>query len=269
MSSGETNSEMVWQSVAVVWRNKKLWLLHVLSNLALLGGIYAWLWIPERSVWQLIGGGVLAILLVVLLVWLHAGTMYHYQRSSMVEPFGAWASYRAVLPRLPALLLGAGIAAAALVGGWWLESQVPAAADWLASALTLSRQKPFSPESAGAILAPLAWLVRWYALPLLLLPSAVCLAANGFRGFGFASIRAAVGSLTRLWYWACGLVLVGLGIYLPSVLAAIKPPLDSSLWLQATSMVVRLGVAYLLFVTSWLLLVSLVGTLQGAARSRL
>ena len=92
------------------------------------------------------------------------------------------------------------------------------------------------------------WLVRWVILPVSLLPMLSAIAGDGWRGFR------AFGAFTRKWlYWIeAPLLLLG-ALALPLKLLGWVPQVGG-FGMQTASFVLRAGVAYLLFVTAWLLL---------------
>ncbi len=53
----------------------KLWLVNLVGNAAVLGAWYYWLLIPDAHGWQVAWSAVLALLTVVFVLWLRAGTL--------------------------------------------------------------------------------------------------------------------------------------------------------------------------------------------------
>jgi len=106
-------------------------------------------------------------------------------------------------------------------------------------------------------------VVVWVLLPLLLLPWGAEVAANGFAGFGGRSLRTAWRVFRRGSHWSSYVVLFALGVYVPSQLVYWIPEVQS-FGGQAASLAGRFLAAYLLFITAWLVLASLLGRLRRA-----
>jgi hypothetical protein len=56
-------------ALRAVWSNKTLWVIHVFANAALFAAIYGWLWIPDRTVLDLILSAVTGVSIVLLASW--------------------------------------------------------------------------------------------------------------------------------------------------------------------------------------------------------
>ena len=122
----------------------------------------------------------------------------------------------------------------------------------LEDALSTKPPAPVSGNIADAIL----WVLAWVWAPLRLLLLAMEVSVNGFGGFGSASRATAQRTFRRARYWIGYVALLVLGAWLPSVLIDWIPQVES-LFAQAASLLVRFLAAYLLLVTAWLLLASL------------
>lgn len=251
------------QAWAAVWREKRLWLLHVVANAVLLVAGYAWLWIPDERVWHLAGSALLALVLLGAVLWLHAGTLSFFRHAHASEVVGLWPAFRITLRRLPAVLAWLLLFLLSLWLLSWLSGFIPSWSAWLGSALTLSLQKPVSPESMGTLLSALAWLLGWVLLPLLFLPLAVQVADEGFAGFRRDNFKTAWKLFRRKRYWMHYVVLFLVGVYVPYKLVWWVPEVGG-LFTQAVTMVVRFLPAYLLVVTAWLTLASTLGRLGSA-----
>ncbi len=244
------------EAVSALWRAKRLWALHVGGTLLLAVLTYGWLAIPDARLWQIALSVLFGVALALAFLWLQASTFEFFARAHAGAGASVRAAFRATLRRLPALvvwvlLFGLVLWAIDWAGGW-----VRYAADWLGSALTMTVRTPVSPQSVAGVLNAILWVLAWVWAPLRLLPLAVETATNGFGGFSGARRAVAQTVFRRGRYWLAYVVLLALGTWLPTVLIDWFPQVES-LWAQAASLLLRFLAAYLLFVTAWLLLASL------------
>jgi hypothetical protein len=208
-----------------------LCIMHFLGNAILLWVAYAWLSIGESSMILLTESILLGIVIAIAALWLHGSALAHFaadDRSRLRPALGA------ALRHLPPLFLLA-IMVVVLYGLMvWLDSLME------------------TKTGAVRIIFDVAiWLLRWFILPVLLLPLATSVATRGFLGF----FHKAWGRSKNLIYWVEVVVLLLAGIWVPLKLVTWVPKLDG-FGLQMTSFLIRLFVAYLLFVVAWLLLES-------------
>ncbi|MGH9813596.1 MAG: hypothetical protein ACRD4T_10730, partial [Candidatus Acidiferrales bacterium] len=157
---------------------------------------------------------------------------------------------------LPALVVWTLLFGLVLWAIGWASGWVRYAADWLGSLLTMTLRTPVSPQSVAGVLNAILWVLTWVWAPLRLLPLAAEVSVNGFGGFRGARRAVAQRVFRRGRYWLAYVALLALGTWLPTVLIDWMPEVES-LWAQATSLLLRFLAAYLLFVTAWLLLASL------------
>jgi hypothetical protein len=96
-----------------------------------------------------------------------------------------------------------------------------------------------------------------------LLPLAMEISVNGIGGLGSAGRATAQRTFRRARYWVGYVAILVLGAWLPTVLIDWIPQVES-LFAQAASLLVRFLAAYLLLITAWLLLVSLLARHRNA-----
>src|SRR5262249_52151528 len=94
----------------------------------------------------------------------------------------------------------------------------------------------------------ITWLIRWFILPLLLLPLIAGTSSGGWRGFTQAGRFRG-----RRFYWLEAPVLLLCAVWLPFALIGWVPH-RGSFSLEIISFTARLLVAYFLFIGAWLLL---------------
>lgn len=211
---------------------KPLAIAHLVGNAILLWLAYYWLGVGESTISRIIWSAILATLILVAAVWLHGS---------------GFSDFKAALRNLAPLFLLAILVLIlyGLLSMWRDYSAQPAFK--VASYLTLKLRKPVKPAAVQTILNGLLWLVRWWLLPILLLPLAAQIASRGWSGYRHLQIP-------RRWlYWIEVIALLLAGIWLPQKLIAWVPKL-TSFSMQMVSFIIRASVAYLLFVTSCLLL---------------
>jgi len=251
------------EAVAALWRAKRLWALHVGGNLLLAALAYGWLAIPDARLWQLAVSALFGLALALAFLWLQASTFEFFTQAHAGAGAGVIPAFRATLRRLPALVVWALLFALGLWVIGWAGGKVGYASNWLGSALTMTLRTPVSPQGVAGVLNTVLWVLAWVWAPLRLLPLAVEVSANGFEGFAGARRAAARRVFRRGRYWLAYVALLALGTWLPAVLIDWFPKVES-LWAQAASLLLRFLGAYLLLVTAWLLLASLLARHRSA-----
>jgi hypothetical protein len=219
--------------------------LHLVSNALLLWLAYLWLGIGEPTVPRLIFSFADALAIVALVCWLHGTTLVYLVGQAPV-PAPLSPSFRTALRNLLPLLIAA-VAVVALYGllSWWADASGKPAFR-LASWLTLKLRKPIKPATVTRIFNAGFWIIRWWILPVVLLPVAAAVANRGWRGFG------AIGR--RGWhYWLEVPLLLLCAFWLPFRIFGWVPK-AGGFGMEMASFVVRIGAAYLLFVAAVLVL---------------
>ncbi len=229
----------------------KLWLLNLFVNAAALGAWYYWLRIPDAHVWQVALSAVLALLIVVGIVWLRAGTLAWFRVDEFRRRPGIGAAYWRGLRHVIPLAIWAALGACVM---WIIVSAgnyVPQFSVWI-------RQKANAGPSPRNVMHGSDWVlfvVLWVVLPAVWLPVATTIAATGFSGRHIArSFRV----LRQPLYWVSLCVLMGLGVWVPYKLVTWVPAL-SSLRAEAWSAGLRFAGAYLILITAFILLIWMVG----------
>ncbi len=255
------------RAAAAVWVHKRLWLLQAAGNIALLALGYGWLWIPEESVWQLAGSALLALVLLAGALWLHGGSLAFFRQLHATEGdslASVGSVYRVALRWLPALVVWAALLIVVLWFLDWIEGLRSDASAWVASWLTMTLWRPISPQGLGRVFSALVWLVNWFVIPLAALPVALQALTTGFGGYRWQGLRKAWKLFRRPRYWlAYGLLFV-VGAYLPYRLVSWVPEAEG-FFTEAASLAARFSLAYVLVVTAWLVLLSLLGRMGGTA----
>jgi hypothetical protein len=106
----------------------------------------------------------------------------------------------------------------------------------------------------------IVFALRWIVVPALLLPFAFLAADLGFRGWGRAGVAAWKTLIVRLEYWVVVGLAAGLGVFLSQRLVYWTPrSTDPTLAGETVSLILRLSLAYLLALFSWMLVCSMIG----------
>lgn len=261
--SAPENLQGLERAVATsLWRSKPVWLVHLVVNAGLVLLAYTWLWIPDATLWELALTALVVLVFFVVLLWLHGATLAHFRRLHSGQSAGFWRALRGTPPRLPAITAWAMLALLFYLLAAVLAAALTVAAALSASALTGFLRTPISPETMGRLYLALLRVAGWILLPLFLLPLGSVAADEGRRGMGRRGWGPAWRACRCFRYWLNYFAVFLLGAYLPLWLINWVPSLEG-LFSQSASLLVRFSLAYLLMVTSWLWLVSLVGRLTG------
>jgi hypothetical protein len=221
-----------------------VWILQVLANAALLAFVWWWLTWPDAHVWQVAASFIAAAAVLFMALCVHCATLGYFA----TQPGSLAAAFRRCLARIPAFLLWVVLTVAVLWALQWLKASIPQAS------VRGAQLGSTNPRQAMRAAAWILFLVQWVVVPVLLLPLASEISAEGFRGWSMAALR----RLRRLTYWLGAIAALVLGIYVPYKLL-LWVPQPSSLRREAWSIGIRFTAAYLLMVTAWVLFAALLG----------
>lgn len=201
-----------------------------------------WLWIPDAHWYQLILTIVLAIAIALGFVHGNASTMRAYREDDA----------HTTVSRSLSLLLWLAIFCALL---WWIASW----SEWfnnlgpyLYSKLSHSTRQSIRQPRLTGFLTGLRSALFWYFIPALLLPLGVEWASHAVHR---AHYRAYLRSVGNLWYWIALIPLALIAAWIPDLLVSAR--FGASLSAQTFSVIVRVGLAYLVTLACWLLALAL------------
>jgi hypothetical protein len=219
---------------------------HLVANALLLWLGYYWLGIGDSRTASLLWSAVIALVLVSLSCWLHGATFAYFAGRPVGQVTDLPTSFRTALRNLLAILAALVVVLLIylLLSRWSGYSTQPAFD--ISSWLTLKFRKPVRPNSVFRIFRALTWLVRWVMLPVILLPWVAAVASQGWAGF-----RHRIANTRR--YWLQAPLLLLLALWVPFLLLD-WVPYTGKFAIEMASFVIRLLVAYLLFVAAWLVL---------------
>jgi hypothetical protein len=261
----------LWALAPSGLRDWKLWLLQALANLLLFALFVGWLLIPESRGWH-VGVSLLGIVVLAAVALLvHAGTFAYLSEREEFAPADIGAAYARALRNLAAFA----ICAATMYLLWRsadrldaYQSTLPA---YLRSMMPALLRRHISRAAVSGVYAAVIFLVRWIICPALLLPFAAAVAHSGFRGFGRGSVVTWY-ALRSGWYWLAIAAAAVAGVLFTTGLIVWRPFTHdasvTSVTRESASMVIRLSVAYVIGLASWLATCSVVGEkLQAAVRA--
>lgn len=251
-------------SFKAVWKSKLLWLLHLVLNAVIVVVSILWLKIGDASALQLIFAAIVGLLVIVTTLWLHGSTLAYFldvhggENASLsagfkngrrhILAFAAWAIVFAIV-----------FCCASKLGN------TDAFDSWLRSSMPAFLRKMISLNAIDSTMSWAVCFLLYVLIPGILLPFAMQFANHGFSSLG-STFKAWGRTVKKISYWIWFCILALLGIYVPHVITA-KSPIPDSLWLDHLSIVVRFGFAFVLTITAWLLLTSVLGRLGSEKTS--
>jgi hypothetical protein len=244
-------------------RDWRLWLLQAVANPFLFALLVGWLLIPERRGWHLGASLVSVLFLATAALLLQAGALAYFADEE-AAPAGLRAAYGRAFRNLASFAF----CVAAVYFLWGishrLDAHQSALPSYVRSMPSVMRRHISRAELIDAH-AALIFLVRWIILPGLLLPFAAAAALSGFRGFGQGRV-AAWRAIRSGWYWLTITIAAVAGVLVTSSLVEWRPlARGESISAESASMTIRLLMAYLIGLTSWMVTCSMVGKRLHAA----
>ena len=225
----------------------KLWLLNFMANGVVLVVWYFWLLIPDAHGWQVASSALIALLVVVSVLWLRAGTLAWFRVEEFRGQKGIWRAYRHSWPHVMALGIWVLVFVALAWMLWSLSGYVPQFSVWF-------RQKLGGGPPPRNLMRDVNWLlllISIFVLPGLWVPMATTISAVGFRAEHIVLSRR-VWRRPLYWLWFC--LLLGASVYIPYKLVWWIPDLQT-LRQQAWSMTGRFLLAYIIGVTGFIAVV--------------
>ena len=201
---------------------------------------YYWLSIGEARTGLLLWSLTVALFTAAFFVWMHGAGLVNGR-----DPYGF--PFARALRTLPALLAAAALVLLLYIGLSLLQGALQNPAFHLASWLTLKLRKPVKPAAVLRVVSAVFWIIRWIVLPVALVPWFRNVAARGFSGF--VPRKSHRTWLDRL----LTPILLLVAIWLPIRLLGWHP-LKSGFGVEMASFLVRVAIAYLLFVVGLLIL---------------
>lgn len=224
-------------------RSARLWLLLQLIGLPLLLLIaIGWSRLGEKHLWQVAFSLLLPFVMIAALLVLQTGTM----RRILAPLAPGHASFlHALLMLLPWIFL--------LFLAWHLldicDNHIWPWAFWLNSEAPANlRARLLTFPHLSSWLSHIGWLLRWVAVPAILIPFAMASSEHGWRLHWRAALRVLID-----WRWLPAVFLLALlGVALPGKFFSFNP--HGTLTAQIWTVSGKIAAAYLLSLICWLLL---------------
>ncbi|HXY23624.1 MAG TPA: hypothetical protein VEI73_03185 [Candidatus Acidoferrum sp.] len=242
------------------FRSGPVLLLQFFLNPILFALFALWLLIAEATALQLALNVVLAIVIVAGGLLLHGGTLNYFSDRFRDESAGVAKAFGRALRHLGAIAVCAAILywIWSLAGG--LSGYDQTVPTYLRSTLPAFLRRLISIGFLTGAYDAGIFLLRWVVIPGLLLPLALRAADQGFRGFGSTGWRAWKSTVASFQYWLILTVVALIGVYASGKLMDWRPTSkDSTFSTETASLVLRLFLAYILGLFSWVLACALIG----------
>lgn len=213
---------------------------YLLTALLIVVGI-AWTRLPEKHFWQVALSLLLPLLIGLAAIELQAGTIRSFSTDDGKRIKLIWGAL-SLLVWLAVVVVAWGLLD-------WLDGKIPELAGYLNSKATAhERAKILTYENIYLWITYIEWTLRWIVVPAKVLPFAVASAQWSFHLPWRKVFR-----LLLNWRWWSGVVIAALlGVLLPSALFSSEP--HGSVSAQIWRVTLKLVVAYLLVIGSWVLL---------------
>src|SRR5688572_11942985 len=112
------------------FQEKRVWIVQLLGNAAIVVLIYWWLSIPDRRITDLVLSGVAGVLIVFAAVWMHTAALARFEAVHAGE-----SNARGSLRRLPAMVVWAVVFVGVIFPVYQLSAYQERTSNWLASSL--------------------------------------------------------------------------------------------------------------------------------------
>jgi hypothetical protein len=249
-----TRRGIVRGALAGTLRGRRLWLVQLFANPLLAALLAVWLLIPVANKWYVVLNVFVALVIVVLAIVLHGGTLNYFRDRDRDE--------RAPLKRAFVRALRHVLAIAVCVGVfyllWLLMDRVDAYSDslpaYLRSTMPVWLRRHITLTFLQSAYTWIAFAVRWLVIPGLILPLVMATADLGFHGFWRAGFDRWIRAVWCLAYWflLAAAVLAGV-LAAPAIFGWTPNFATSTLRFETFSLVVRAICAYELALWAWLL----------------
>lgn len=257
---------LIRPAYSAAFRSGWIWLIQFLGNIALFVLFVLWLWIPEAHFWQVAASVLCAVGLLCGALVLHGGTLDYFRDRAADGQACLGAAFGRAFRHVAAFAIWLFIAYVLWIQfshldafseqiPTFLRSEFPV---WLRRLITLNALE--NAYAAGQ------FVLQWIVAVGLLLPPALQTANLGFRGFGRKGFAAWGRTIARLDYWIVVAIAAVFGVWAANWDLSWRPTgPNATPNMETVSLVLRLLLAYLLMIASWLTTCSMLGAC--AARS--
>jgi hypothetical protein len=260
--------EIVRGAFTDCFRSSRLWLIQFFANPILFALLVAWLLIPVASNLHVVFNLVFAAALLIAVLTLHAGTLNFCLDHYHSEPAAFWPAFRRAMRHLIPVAICVVLFCLLWLFVNALGSLQTAFPPYVRSTLPVSLRRHITLNALDTLFSATVFIARWILAPGLLLPILSQASDAGFRGLGRKGLFVWKKTIFSFSYWLVLLVAALLGVLGTQKLLGWTPDFRTSTFhREATSLAIRLVVAYLLGLFSWILICSVVSRCAAAAGS--
>jgi hypothetical protein len=246
-------------------KNWRLWLVQFAGNAIIFALFFWWLQVPEAHLWQLLFQALLILLIVVSVLVLHGGTLAYFQSAHADHAAQLLPAFRKALKHIIALAVCVFILHIPWALSGHLYNYQTSFPGYLRSEFPVWLRRMISEPALDNTYTFLLFVLRWVILPGVLLPFVLFCADRGFRGF--IAFRDWAKTIRSLAYWIVLVVAAIAGVYFVEVVMGWRLHQKTpTLQAEQVNFGMRLLLAYLLGLFSWLLVGSMLGRASRATQ---
>ncbi len=248
------------------FRSGWIWLIQFLGNIALFALFVLWLRIPEAHSWQVAASVLCAVGLLGGALVLQGGTLNYFRDRAADGQACLGATFGRAFRHLAAFAIWLLIAYVLWIQFDRLDAFSEQVPTFLRSEFPIWLRRHITLNALEDAYALGQFVLQWIVAVGLLLPPALQTANLGFRGFGKRGFAAWGRTIVRLDYWIVVAIAAIVGVWASNWDLGWRPTgPDATANMETLSLVLRVLVAYLLVLASWLTTCSILGAC--AARS--
>jgi hypothetical protein len=246
------------------FRNWRLWLLQFVANPLLFGLFTLWLLIPVANALHIAMNILAAVVLLIALLLLHAGTLNYFHSQDGNESAPLRNAFGAALRNLLAVVVCSLLLYLLLLLAGRSGAHSDTLPPYLRSLLPAFLRRQVGLSLIQGMFDGFLFALRWIVVPGLILPLLASAAQFGFQGLGrrgFAAWKLTVFSAA---YWGLLTLAAIAGVGATQKIMGLTPDFrTSTLAWETTSLTLRAFVSYLLGLCAWMLVCSLLGHHAG------
>lgn len=252
----------VWNSLRSTFvsalHHPRMWLLQFFGNVAIALLFAAWLHIDVATGFQVFLNAIVALLVVVLALFLHGGTLAYYAELSENKTAALVPSFKKGLKHLLPFAIWVAILYFVLGLVAKLDNYQYEVPGYLRSSFPAWLRRMLSEDAMDNLYVAFVGFLRWILAPGLLLPLALSCTSAGFRGF--LKFAAWGRSLRNVAYWIVLVAAALIGVYCTGKLMDWRlHPQGPAVTKEGIWLGFRLFIAILLGLFSWLWVCAMLG----------
>ena len=252
-------------ALALSLKNWRLWLVQFAGNAIIFALFFGWLQVPDAHWWQLLFQALLILMIVAAVLVLHGGTLAYFESAHADSAAQLLPAFRKALKHIAALAVCVFLLHIPWALSGHLYNYQTSFPGYLRSEFPAWLRRMISEPALDSTYIFLLFVLRWVILPGLLLPFLLFCADKGFSGF--IAFRNWWKTIRSLAYWIVLIVAAIVGVYFVGVVMGWRlDPKTSTFHGEYANFAMRLLLAYLLGLFSWLFVGSMLGRAGRAAQ---